>query len=210
MTRLLVIATLLLAGCARGADARAAAPMAAPRITHRPSDFPFDFTLDQTVEATARGRTQTVRVIAEKSGDTLRLVGLTPFGVRAYVITQEGLDVRAEVQLEGGLPFPPEHVVLDLHRTFLAGFPADAGATPDGRREFTAGGDAFADEIRGGRVVRRRVVPAEPGADVLDVRYEPEGVALDGTPPPRAVVHHERLGYTLVITTTSSRRLASP
>ncbi len=216
MRRALALAVTLATLASLGACQRHARPAPAPAsaaeappLTHAPADHPVDFVADQRVEATFRGRAVSARVVIEKIGDRLTLVGLAPFGARVFSAVQDGLEVSARVELEGEPTFPPSLVVADVHRTFLAGFPAPEGTVRDGRRAFTAGGDAFEDVVAAGRVVERRVAPASPDDEALAIRYEPEGMALDGTPPGRVVVRHVRSGLELVITTASYRRLPS-
>ena len=55
-------------------------------------------------------------LIAQKTGDRLVLVGLTPFGSTAFSLSQIGVEVKSESKLGAALPVPPENVLRDLHR----------------------------------------------------------------------------------------------
>lgn len=60
-------------------------------------------------------------LIVQKNGPRLVLVGLTPFGAKAFSVTQIGVDVWTESKLGPAQPVPPENVLRDLHRAhFLA------------------------------------------------------------------------------------------
>ena len=59
-------------------------------------------------------------LVLQKRGPSLVLVGITPFGAKAFAVTQIGMQTFAESYL-GPPPVPPENVLRDLHRAhFLA------------------------------------------------------------------------------------------
>jgi Protein of unknown function (DUF3261) len=60
-------------------------------------------------------------LVVQKNGPRLVLIGLTPFGAKAFSVTQIGVEVWSESKLGPALPVPPENVLRDLHRAhFLA------------------------------------------------------------------------------------------
>jgi hypothetical protein len=60
-------------------------------------------------------------LVVQKTGARLVLIGLTPFGAKAFSVTQIGVEVWSESKLGAALPVPPENVLRDLHRAhFLA------------------------------------------------------------------------------------------
>ena len=70
-------------------------------------------------------------LVAQKTGDRLVLVGLTPFGATAFTLSQVGLAVESDSRLGRALPVPPENVLRDFHR---AHFIAIDGAELENRR----------------------------------------------------------------------------
>lgn len=60
---------------------------------------------------------------AVQSADgVLTILGLTPFGTRAFVIEQRGQTFEYRTFVEQELPIRPEWVLIDVHRTFFDGF----------------------------------------------------------------------------------------
>jgi hypothetical protein len=59
-------------------------------------------------------------LVLQKRGPSLVLVGLTPYGAKAFAVTQIGVQTFPESYL-GPPPVPPENVLRDLHRVhFIA------------------------------------------------------------------------------------------
>lgn len=54
-------------------------------------------------------------VVAEKRGDRLVLVGLNPFGAKAFSVTQQQGALTAESHLGRALAVPPENVLRDWY-----------------------------------------------------------------------------------------------
>jgi hypothetical protein len=54
-------------------------------------------------------------LVAEKRGEKLVLIGLNPFGARAFSVTQQQLEVEADARLGRALAVPPETVLRDWH-----------------------------------------------------------------------------------------------
>jgi len=64
------------------------------------------------------------QLVLQKTGPKLVLVGLTPFGAKAFSVTQIGVETWPESYLGAALAVPPENVLRDVHRAhFLV--PAD-------------------------------------------------------------------------------------
>jgi hypothetical protein len=55
-------------------------------------------------------------LVLQKTGAKLVLVGLTPFGAKAFGVTQIGVETWPESYLGAALPVPPENVLRDVHR----------------------------------------------------------------------------------------------
>lgn len=184
-------------------------PPAMPVVTHPGTLLPTSeirgaFMFRQRVEAHYPGRDVSFDAVLQKQGDTLTLLGLTPFGTRAFVLQQRGTEVSFTSHMPGELPFPPRYMLLDIHRTLFIGL----GPAPsvDGERRGTRDGEEIREVWRAGRLMERhfRRLDGVP-ASTIDVRYEG---GMEGDTPPRTVEFHNGwMGYSLTITTLESQRL---
>lgn len=182
-------------------------PSARPRPTemprpvgtlHAPGHYPNDFAIDQQVTAEHAGGSESFRAIVDKRGDRLVMIGLGPHGGRAFVLTQEGERVAFESQLPRELPFPPEFMLMDVHRTWLVGIPREGEAPlSDGRHEAVVDGETIVEQWQGGRLVQRTFTSPTPNLAYWSVRIAYEGgldprasepgptrVILEATPAP--------------------------
>src|SRR5207237_201674 len=159
------------------ADLRAAAPNA--RDLPRPDAIPGAFTVRQRLTArSARGGGGFEVVLQKKPGELL-LVGLTPFGSRAFVLRQTDRAVELTSYMPRELPFAPAYALLDVHRVLDAWL---GPPPPDGPRAGDRGGERIRELWRGGRLVERTFTRlpgprgAEPPGDVT-ISYEGDGPA---------------------------------
>ena len=174
----------------------------------RPPSVRHDDFLDrQTIAATYGDRAARFQAVMQKRGDELTLLGLTPFGSRAFVIRQVGLDVTFESFVPQSLPFPPKYILFDVQRVFFASGEVADGGAPDGERETARDGELVHEQWRGGRLFRRsfRRVDGRP-AGTITVDYD-GGLAPDGPPPAHVTFDNGWYGYRLDITTQSHQPL---
>lgn len=182
--------------------------------TLRASDYPGELVSSEQIttnvlmrqQITARfgERETTFDAVVQVQGGVVTVVGLTPFGTRAFSIVQRGRAIEFESFTDEPLPFPPEFILLDVHRTF---FVTPAGEAPsDGERRSERGGEEVVESYSEGRLVRRsfRRLDGRP-AGLITVTYE-GGFAMPNAP---ATVHFENawFGYSLVIRTVESTAL---
>jgi len=178
-----------------------------PGPLRAPSAYPTDFAIDQTVTAIHPQGSETFRAVLEKNGDALVMVGLGPHGGRAFVLTQNGDDVRFESQLPRELPFPPRYMLLDVHRAWLLGI----GEPPlaDGEHRAELDGEEIVETWADGRLIERtfRRLDGEP-AGLVRITYE-GGLSpdLSATPPTRVELDNGWFGYRLVLEGISRRAL---
>lgn len=103
----------------------------------------------------------------------LRLVGLTPFGVRLFTAVRRNGNLDVETLTGQPLPFSPEHVLRDIERTFFRSPPPGAGAS--GTRVVTWAGEAVRETFRDGTIVSRKIAveadDAPGGGGPLVIRY---------------------------------------
>lgn len=205
MARSAVLSFLLLAAC--GTRREALPPPEYPGVVRAPAAYEGDFVLDHTITAEHTEGSETFRAVVEKRGDTLVMVALGPHGGRAFTLRQDGDAVAFESQLDRELPFPPRYVLLDFHRTWLAGLPGAPLA--DGDHSALVDGERVTERWDGGRLLERRFEREDgspPG--VIVVTYE-GGLSPDpaAPTPTRVVLDNGWFRYRLVVTGISLRGL---
>ena len=123
-------------GDAKG-DPRGGAP-AAPELTVSTDAMGRPFMVRQRVAVDYRGRSESFEAVVQFDGTTLTILGLTPFGSRAFVLHQRGLELELESTPGIELPFDPRWLVADVHAVF---FVRDSDATRTLVYEGEAGDD---------------------------------------------------------------------
>lgn len=163
-----------------------------------------DFIARQRVTARHGSREFSFEAALQKRGDALTLLGLTPFGTRAFVLQQRGVEMEFTSSLPEPLPFPPRYILIDIHRVFF--IRVAPGPLPDGTHTAVRDGEEVREEWAGGRLQARhfrRLDGRPPGT--IDIQYEG---ALDAATSARRVEFHNRwFGYTLQIETHSREAL---
>ena len=152
----------------------------------------------QSLVAHMGGRRQGFDVVLVKQGDALTLVGLTPFGTKAFVLKEVGTAVSFESYVDRKLPFPPRLMLIDVQRTW---FPVAPRSEVDGAVTTVVGGERVVEQWGGGRLVRRtfeRLDAMPPGRIVIDyAEWDDSGM------PRRATVDNAWFGYRMIVRTTS-------
>lgn len=145
--------------------------------------------------------------VLQSHGGELTLIGLTPFGTRAFVLRQRGTQVSFDVQVEQALermPFPPRYVLLDVHRTFFIGVPGAPLA--DGEHTHERAGEVIVERWESGRLHRRTFRRASGGpAGEIEIVYT--GGMAPGEMPETIELRNGWFGYRLTIETLSVQRL---
>jgi hypothetical protein len=161
------------------------------------------FTVQQRIHGKYVGHDATIDCVVQLQNGKLTVVGLTPFGSRAFVIEQTGLDVHFEKFIDRDLPVQPEAVLYDLHRVFFRGLPPRQS---DGLSEGQDNGDVVHERWQGGHIVERRFESLEGPVNNLVV------VTFDGAPAPviapRVRITNSAYAYTLDIENTEQQTLA--
>jgi hypothetical protein len=156
MRRFILLAiTCLAIACGPSAQAR---PTVTPRpmgTLHAPHEYAVEFAIDQQVRVEYGTESQSFRAVVEKRGDRIVMIGLGPHGGRAFSLTQEGEVVTFDSQLPRELPFPPEFMLMDLHRTWLKAIPHEGASMPDGEHEAFIDGETIRETWLGGRLQSR-------------------------------------------------------
>ncbi|MET0341513.1 MAG: DUF3261 domain-containing protein [Polyangiales bacterium] len=160
------------------------------------------FVVEQHLSGQYGSRDIKLDCVVQVSNGKLSLLGLTPFGTKAFLIEQVGTDVRFENYVSAELPFEPVQVLYDLHRVFFRGL-----STPrqDGTWEEQEHGDMVRERWENGSLVERRFESLEgPVSNIVVVTY--------GGPPAPVIARHVTLtnvayGYTLKIDNLEQKTL---
>lgn len=162
-----------------------------------------DFLTRQALVGRYGERTFHGEVVVQKVGGAVTLIGVTPFGAKAFVVQQDAQGVRGQEIIKGTLPFPPEFMLLDVHRSLFMGLSEGTG---DGAREGERAGERIGERWRDGRIFERtyRRLDRKPKGTIT-VTYE-GGMA--GERPPRTMrLDNGWFGYQVEITTLSWQQL---
>jgi hypothetical protein len=172
-----------------------------PGALHPPNALGPDFLIRQRIDATFGDREIGFDAVVQKVGDKLTLLGLTPFGSRAFLLEQTGTEVRFERYVDRDLPFPPKYILFDLQRTLYV-----EGARADGTHALETDDERTTEIWKGGLLHERRVSrkDGKPSGE-LAIRYE--GGLAPAAPPPVMHFHNGWFGYDLEIRTLEVRKL---
>lgn len=165
-----------------------------------PAAFASDFVWQQRLTSTANGETRSLRVVLQKQSDRMVLVGLTPFGTKAFVLDQSGQDVHFEKFFDRSMPFPPRFMLIDIQRSYLP-----LGAVGQGETRTELDGEEIVQVFADGHLVERRFrrLDAQPPGTIT-VQYR-EFVAPG---VPRHVhIDNRWFGYVLEVTTLEAKTL---
>lgn len=188
------------------------AACSSPRQGHRPAvEYPGDlllpsklgddFMLRQRIEAEYGEREIGFEAVLQKVGDDLKLLGLTPFGSRAFLLEQKGTAVSFESYVDKPLPFPPRYILLDIQRTLQLD-----EVRADGTHEIPSEDEVVVETWKDGRLRERRVRrrSGEPEGELV-VTYE--GGMAPGDPAKVTRFENGWFGYRLRIETIQSQKL---
>lgn len=158
-----------------------------------------DFMARQRLRGTARGREVGGEVVLQKQGEALTLIGMTPFGTKAFVAQQKAGETTVQVLApEGKLPFPPRFMLLDVNRVQFIGLPGAPLA--DGTHRGELGEERVSEVWQGGALLERRFERADGRpAGAIVITYE--GGMKDGVLPPRILLDNGWFGYQIAVET---------
>jgi len=203
----LVIA-LAVTSCAHQPPPPAGLPAPAAADIPPADALPGTFTVRQKLKATSAKGGGSFEAVLQKKPGKLTLLGITPYGSRAFLLEQTGGEIQFQSFIPRDLPFPPTFVLLDIHRvldTWL-GPPPPGG---EGQRADVRRGERVAERWHAGHLVERtftRVAPdpnAGPAASgVITATYEGDGPS--GLPAHVKLVN-PRLGYEIAIDTVAAQ-----
>jgi hypothetical protein len=162
-----------------------------------------EFAVRQRIHYDAGGTSGSMDAALEATCDVLMVVVLNPFGSALLTIRQEDGEIEVAGSGASALPFPPERLLLDVHRVFL--YPLDAPKPGGGTTRYEIGGTQVEETWREGRLWERRVSSTTRGSPIAEIRY-PTGWE-PGSFPDEALLRSQRLEYTLRIESSGWRAL---
>jgi hypothetical protein len=93
-----------------------------PKLTDCPGDLRSteeiqgEWTVHERIHVVGGGVDESYQLVLQKTGPKLVLLGLTPFGAKAFSVTQIGLSTWPESYMGPIQPVPPLNVLRDVHR----------------------------------------------------------------------------------------------
>jgi Protein of unknown function (DUF3261) len=78
-----------------------------------------DWVIHEQVRVTGGAVDESYGLVVQKTGPKLVLLGLTPFGAKAFSVVQIGTQTWSESYLGPATVVPPENVLRDLHRALF-------------------------------------------------------------------------------------------
>jgi hypothetical protein len=169
-----------------------------------PSEIPWDFLWRQRVSAKHGESKGAFDAVVQKKGDSLLVLGLTPFQTRGFSLTQKGTQIDYEQFVPFDLPFSPKSVLIDIHRSFFFGLLQDL--PPDGVRRLDWKKEQVTDRIVSGSLISRTFLNVGGPGGRITLSYGKEGYR-PGRPPPSVRLTNEPYGYELQVQTTETQRL---
>jgi hypothetical protein len=144
--------------------------------------------------------------VLQLHGGKLTVLGLTPFGTKAFVLVQTGTEVEFTPLIDREIPFPPEYMLQDIHRAWLwhTRLPWGAQAPSEDPASVEVAGERVTERWRDGALVQRsfeRLDGQPPG----EIRIEYSGGS--GHPAKHVILDNGWFGYRLEIETTDWRAL---
>jgi hypothetical protein len=201
----------LLAPACGGTPTREEEAAPYPTYIGAPSSFPGEWAIEQEVSIAHAEGESSFRAVLQKRGDTLTMLGLGPAGGRAFALTQTGLVFDWETFVPIELPFPPEYMLYDVHRTWLQPIqPPVDGAT---ELVFERHDERVTETWRGAKLFRRvfERLDGDPGGSLV-VEYQ-GGLAAnapaEGGPPDLVTFDNGWHGYRASVRTLNYTVLES-
>lgn len=163
-----------------------------------------DFLARQRLDGKIGERKIHGEAVVQKQGEALTLIGLTPFGTKAFVAQQRDGQVESKVMApEGKLPFPPRFMLLDVNRVLFLGI--EGAPLVDGTHSGAVGEERVTEVWQGGALLERRFSRKDGPAGEIVISFE--GGMRDGKLPQRVRLVNGWFGYSIVIDTVQWQAL---
>lgn len=165
-----VVLALTQGGCARTPPVKTQLPSATSGVLRSTEDLTVPpFVVEQHLKGQYGARALSLDCVVQFANEKLTVVGLTPFGTRAFVIEQLGTEVSFQKFVDREIPIEPADVLYDIHRVFFRSLEGEG----DGVREGQDQSDLVRETWRDGHIVERRFQSLEgPVANLVVVSFE--------------------------------------
>lgn len=90
-----------------------------PGALRSTAEIEGDWVIHERVRVTGEKVDESYGLVVQKTGPKLVLLGLTPFGAKAFSVVQIGTQTWPESYLGPATVVPPENVLRDLHRALF-------------------------------------------------------------------------------------------
>jgi hypothetical protein len=190
----------------QGVEGEASRP-AYPGTLIASSELGPDFMARQKLSGTHGDQQFRFEAVLQLRGGVLTVVGLTPFNAKAFVLEQTGTEVEFQQFLERELPFPPQYILQDIHRTWFWHQRLPWGDHPgEESPQAEVEGERVHETWQDGSLVRRTFERLD-GAPAGLLRIDYVGGHRSGKPAPHVVIDNAWFGYRLEIETAQWRAL---
>jgi hypothetical protein len=171
-------------------------------------DMGRNFLARQKLRGTFGEQEFAFEAVLQLHGGKLTVLGLTPFGTKAFVLTQTGTDVEFQPLIDREIPFPPEYMLQDIHRAWLwhARLPWGDGPPNETAPSTEIAGERVTEQWSENGLVRRTFVRID-GQPPGEIRIDYIGGHRTGRPAKQVVLENGWFGYRLEIQTTDWRML---
>ena len=186
----------LITACARSKhpEPRPPSPEQITELLAAPSSIDHDFIWEQTIVARFGDQESSFSAVLQHQGDSLLLLGLTPYASRAFSCRQSDHDIDCQWYIDPVFEFPLQRMLADIHFAYFIGLDAISREMGLFRIE-----DQWTREL----LLRRKVRFQD--SDFMDIQYIN---GYDGQKPPAEVkLQHLVYGYSLTVRTTKVREL---
>jgi hypothetical protein len=172
------------------------------------ADMGRDFLARQKLKGTFGEQEFAFEAVMQLHKGTLTVLGLTPFGTKAFVLTQTGTEVEFTPLIDREIPFPPEYMLQDIHRAWLwhARLPWGDAPPSESAPSVEVAGERVTEQWSENGLVRRSFVRLD-GQPPGEIRIDYVGGHRSGRPAKQVVLENGWFGYRLEIHTTDWRML---
>jgi hypothetical protein len=167
-----------------------------------------DFLARQRLKGTFGEQDFAFEAVLQLHDGKLTVLGLTPFGTKAFVLTQTGTEVEFQPLIDREIPFPPEYMLQDIHRVWLwhARLPWADSPPNESAPSIEVAGERVTEQWSENGLVRRTFVRLD-GQPPGEIRIDYIGGHRTGRPAKQVVLENGWFGYRLEIQTTDWRML---
>lgn len=184
------------------------APLGYPGELISTADMAADFLARQKLKGSFAEHEFAFEAVLQLRGGTLTVLGLTPFGTKAFVLTQTGLEIEFQALIDREIPFPPEYMLQDIHRALMwhTRLPWGEEAPSEDTASVEVAGERVSEQWSDGALIRRTFTRLD-GEPAGEIRVDYVGGHRSGQPARTIVLDNGWFGYRIEIETLDWRAL---